>query len=157
MVSWMGFPENRFQAGELHAEGWLVSIPVRQSRREVRIGQHEKLTLNTVAAEALAHSTRCSGAALALQSCLKSERGESDFCILKSADRSPWDTLWEGGITLARAVSCSQGQSSVRNAAGSCQKLLPQPPRRRAECWLWTEDWGRASKEPPYMVSQKSQ
>lgn len=59
------------------------------------------------------------------------ERGEPDLCILKSANHSPWDTLWEGGITLARAVSCNRGQFSVRNAAVSCQKLLPQPLRRR--------------------------
>lgn len=59
-----------------------MSIPVRQSCREVRIGQHEKLTLNTVATEASAHSAQCSGAAPALQSCLKSKEESQIFVFL---------------------------------------------------------------------------
>lgn len=130
MVSWTGSPGNRCWAGELHA-GLLAIALVRHPCKEVRTGQSEKPALSTVAAgpQPTLHHALVLGWLFRVVP--NWNKGASKaLCSWIGGPLTMRHSLG-GGITLAKVVSCSQGQVSVRDAAGSCQQLRPQPLRMR--------------------------
>lgn len=148
-------------------KGWLLGASVWYSHRGVCTEQRANLTLKVAAAEALAQPGAGGGWGVGGGWSGSSElsqikRGEPDVCILKSANHSPWDTLWEGRYNLGpssflqpRAILCEECSCERPGAAPTSEEeSISWEQRIRAEhlCshYIWHKksvnykagDWG---------------
>ena len=123
IVSWMGF------SGDSELEN-CMQVSRRDSCKDVRICSVRSppwKQLQLRPQPTVQHTIELGWLLRVIQDC---NQGARFLCSSISQSLTMRHPL-EGGITLAKAVSYSQGQFSVRDAAVSCQSWCP---------WLWRWD-----------------